>query len=160
MEEGMKFAPLLSLCCAVALAPSTAAQSQPGGLAGKDGKDNRPEVNIVLRISRKLINELTTRKIQRTTPIHLRTDDVEISGQAFTDATSTVRFETRPEDPAFVVELRGTTVSRTVGTRRPVEVYGSGRLAFTIRKRVTFDGVKFRTHPRASMPSFAPPSTV
>jgi hypothetical protein len=149
----MKLAWLTALFCAAAILlalPFAASPSSP-----PSGKDGLPEVNVVLRISRKLVNELTTKKIQRTTPIYLHDAKAETSGHSFTDATSSVQFPTAAaQATAFVIVLEGATVSQTVTRRPPIAVFGSGRMVFTVRKRVTFDGERFRTQPTSIDASF------
>jgi hypothetical protein len=123
--------------------------SVPGFAAGEAsiaGNDDRPELSLVLRISRQLVNDLTTQTTRRTTPVYMCVADSEIKGLAFTEAKSTVQFESdKSEANHFFVELRGTTVSRTVADRPPVQVFGSARMRFLLRKRVAFDGTKFST---------------
>jgi hypothetical protein len=141
----MKLASLMGLFSAAAILLSLPiAQSEP---PGKNGKDGLPEVNVVLRISRKFVDELTIKKFQRTDPVYLCVLNSEITGLAFTNSTSAVQYETKAGDTSFVVELRGTTVSQTVAGRPLIQVFGSGRMEFTIRKRVTFDGIDFATQP-------------
>jgi hypothetical protein len=141
----MKLASLIGLFSAAAILLSLPiiASEQPRNV----GKDGVPEVNVVLRISRKLVNELTTKKYQRTNPVYLCVLNSEIKGLAFTDATSAVQFETKAGDTDFVVELRGTTVSQTMAGRPLIQVFGSGHMQFILRKRVTFDGIKFSSQP-------------
>src|SRR5437879_2900670 len=119
----MKLASLLGLCSAAALLLSlpAVALDQPG----KADTTGPAEVNVVLRISRKLVEELTTKKVQRTTPVHLCLAEGPLDGTAFTQATASVVFDMPPEVPAFTVLLRGTTTSQSVLTRPPVEVFGS-----------------------------------
>src|SRR5262249_20986814 len=76
-EEGMKLASLMFFLapCALPL-PLPAVASQQKDNPG--AKDDRPEVNVVLRISRKVVNELTTKKIERTTPISMQFMETEI----------------------------------------------------------------------------------
>src|SRR5207249_3177117 len=63
-EDGMKLASLLGLCLAAALIVSLPAVAvNPAAYAarlaqtGKSGKDSQAEVNVVLRISRRLVEE-------------------------------------------------------------------------------------------------------
>lgn len=142
----MKLVLLLGLFGAAALALSLPAVQA--------GKDDPPEVNVVLRISRTLVNEITTQKVERTTPICTTFMDVQVRGRAHTRGTATLQFDTGPKANGFTVELRGTSLSETIGERPPVEVFVSGRLDFFLRKRVTFDGEKFRTLPTVADAQF------
>jgi hypothetical protein len=143
----MKLASLLALWWAAALLlglPALAFE-QPG----MTDKTGLVEVNVVLRVSRKLVHEVTTNKIQRTTPIHVCVRDGPLDAVAFTEATSSVVFDSPPDVPAFTILVRGTTTFRWVLSRPPIEVCGSGSLEFTMRKRVTFEGEEFRSQPSA-----------
>jgi len=141
----MKLAALMSLLCGAGLVVSLHADApaQPG-MAAKDGA---PEVNVVLRISRKFIAELTTKKFQRTDPVYLCVLDSPITGTAWTDATFSVQFDTSTKESAFVLQLQGSTTSATVAERTWLQVFGSGQMDFTVSKRVTFDGKKYRGQP-------------
>ncbi|HYV39555.1 MAG TPA: hypothetical protein VE988_27960, partial [Gemmataceae bacterium] len=110
-------------------------------------KEGAAEVNVVLRISRKFIAELTTKKLQRTDPVHLQINDDMLDGQAYTDATFSVQFDANTQESVFFLELKGTTTSATVSDRPYVRVLGSGRMNFTVRKRVNFDGLKYQGKP-------------
>src|SRR6516165_4283248 len=103
----MKYPALTSLLCAGAMALTL--QVSTSGQPGKIDKEGLPEVNVVLRISRKLINELTTKKFQRTDPVCLCVEDTSVAGKAWTDATFTVQFDPNDKESAFVLQLRGTT---------------------------------------------------
>jgi hypothetical protein len=127
--------------CALALPPDELPQS------GASGKESQSEVNVVLRVSRKFIAELTTRRFQRTDPVYLCVLDSPITGTAQTDATFTVDFDTSSKESAFVLKLQGSTASSTIADRTLLQVFGSGQMDFTVRKRVTFDGKKFRGQP-------------
>jgi hypothetical protein len=148
----MKLASRMVLLCAVVLLLSLQLDASPQ--PSPPSKDALPEVTVVLRISRKLINELTTEKVQRTTPVHLHLLEAEMRGQALTNATGSVQFEPMANETGFVIELQGTTVSQTVIDRPPVQVFGSGRMTFIVRKRVAFEGVRFRTQPTTLEASF------
>ena len=69
----MKLASLLALWCAAALLPCLPAAAP--AQAGTTGATGPVDVNVVLRVSRKLVQQLTTTKIRRTTPIHERVLD-------------------------------------------------------------------------------------
>jgi hypothetical protein len=132
---------MLGVCALLLALPLMARQ---GGATDKDGL---PEVNVVLRISRKLVNELTTKKTERTTPVFFCVDGQPITGLAHTNATATVVFDPDPKVPEFTVVLRGTALSTTVADRPPIQVFGSARLDFVARKHVVFDGNDFRSAP-------------
>jgi hypothetical protein len=136
----MKQASGTSLLCACVLLLSLAADTS--GQAGKSAKNGPAEVNVVLRISRTLVNELTTKKLQRTDPVYFCVEDQPITGLAHTDATFSVQFDQPGKDTAFVLQLRGATTSETTAERGPVTVHGSAVLEFTVRKPVSFDGLK------------------
>jgi hypothetical protein len=144
----MKPAAWMGLACAVAtVLAALGGASEQTGKDGKDKKADQSEVNIVLRVTRKIVNDITTKKVDRTTPIHLCVLDSQVTGLAHTTGTSTLLFDEQPDSGAFNIELRGTSVSQSVVDRPPVQVFGSGRLDFLLRKRVTFDGLKFTSHP-------------
>ena len=66
----MKPAAWMGLACA--LATVLAALGGASGQTGKDGKDkqsDKSEVNIVLRVTRKIVSDITTKKVDRSTPI-------------------------------------------------------------------------------------------
>jgi hypothetical protein len=140
----MKLAAVMAVAAVwiVAVLVAGATQGTPS-----TGKDSLPEVDVVLRVSRKLVSDLTTEKVSRTTPVQLCVMDTPMTGVARTQATATVQYNIGSEVNVFVVHLQGTSVSRTVVDRPPVQVYGTGRIDFTIRKRVTFDGLEFRSQP-------------
>jgi hypothetical protein len=145
LETWMKAASVMGLVCAAAT--GVAVLGGAPEILDQSGKDGPVDVDVVLRVSRKLVNDLTTQKVQRTTPISLCVLDTPMTGQARTEATSSILFDVQPEVSAFVVQLRGSSVSETVVDRPPIQVFGSGRIDFTLRKRVTFDGLKFRSKP-------------
>jgi hypothetical protein len=143
----MKLAFFLSILCAgvVVLNLHADAPSQ----AGKSGNAELPELNVVLRVSKKFIGQLTTKRIQRTDPVYLCVLDSPITGTARTDATFTIQFDTSVKESAFVLQLEGNTASQTVAAKTLVQVFGSGQMDFTVKKRVVFDGKKYRAEPTA-----------
>jgi hypothetical protein len=144
----MKPATLMGLACAVAtVLAALGGASEQIGKDGKDKKSDKPEVNIVLRVTRKIVSDITTKKVQRTTPVNLCVLGYQVTGLAHTTGTATLIFDEQPESGAFDIVLRGTSVSQSVVDSPPVQVFGSGRLDFILRKRVTFDGLKFASKP-------------
>ena len=87
----MKFASSLGLVCAGALLVCLPAVAQ--GQPGKTDTTGPADVNVVLRISRKLVEELTTRQVQRTTPVHQWMAEGSLDGVAFTEATASVELQ-------------------------------------------------------------------
>jgi hypothetical protein len=141
----LKLASLMSLLgtAAVLLLVDARSPAQPGN----PGKDGAAEVNVVLRISRKLLTELTTKRFQNADPVHLCVLDSDIVGTAWTDALFSIQFDSSAKESAFVLELKGSTFSKTVSEQPLVEVFGSAQLNFNVRKRVTFDGMKYHSNP-------------
>jgi hypothetical protein len=141
----MKPAIWMALACA-----SVTALAALGGAFAQNpptGKDGAAEVNVVLRVTRKIVSDITTKTVDRTTPIQLCVLNTPLTGVARTTGTATLLFDDRPESGEFDVLLRGASVSRSVVDNPPVQVFGSGRLDFALRKRVTFDGIKFSSQP-------------
>ncbi len=119
-------------------------------------KPAKPRSTSSCAVSRKLIDELTTKKFSRVDPIHLYIIDTPIDGVALTDATFRVQFDTSAKESAFTLHLEGTTRGSTVGSRSRVQVLGSSQLDFVVRKRVTFDGLKYRGDPTQVSARFHP----
>jgi hypothetical protein len=114
---------------------------------GISAKTDPTEINIVFRISRQLIDKLSTRRIQRVDPVYLEVLETPIAGYAYTDATFRIKFDESASESAFFLELMGTTRAATVSERSIVRVYGSSHMGFHVRKRVKLDGLKFQGDP-------------
>ncbi len=116
---------------------------QMGLTEAQDPAKPLPETKVVLRISRKFINELTGTEFKRDEPIAKSSFGSTIRGCAYASGTFDVKLEKSPSAIDFDFLVKGEVLTQVVATKRRVQVHGHGVAGFNGRRRVVFDGNAF-----------------
>ncbi len=66
-----------------------------------------------------------------------------VTGTATTTGQTSISMDLHENEAMFTLHFKGTTVTKTVATRRPVDVYTTGVANFEARRIIRFDGVRF-----------------
>ena len=108
------------------------------------------ETPIMLRISKQLVEELTDDEIEVEMPVSDEFVGIPISGTAMARAKVQIRFETSNSNATIYLTATGKGHSTFGGTAGPVTARGQAWVPFTLKTHVTFDGIKYKSHPATS----------
>lgn len=106
-----------------------------------------PRPQIVLRIARPFLVELTSVQFRRAEPIDTTALGASVQGTAFIHGRFGVKLHKSETESAFDLLVDGLVETRSAATRRPVVVHTHGTAPFQARRRVVFKQLSF--DPRA-----------
>ena len=101
------------------------------------------ETRVVIRISREFIRRHAPPKVDEVRPVSECRFGANVTGTAETTGRSWITMEAHDQDAVFTLHFEGKTVSKTIATRRPVEVYTTSVTPFRIQRKIQFNGVRF-----------------
>ena len=101
------------------------------------GKLSTPR-RIVIRLTAEAFAPLVDRDVDETRPVQDVILGTRVAGQSRTTGKPTVTLADDDDSASFVLTLKGTTVSRTVGYNGPAVIRSRSETFFTATKRVVF----------------------
>ena len=120
-------------------------------IGGSSQADEQPapakETRIVLRISKEFIRRHAPPAITEVSPINRCMFGAHVTGQSNTSGQIQIEMVPHDRDAVFTLRFSGTTTTKTVATRNPVEVYESGKTVFEAQRKITFNGLRFSEGP-------------
>lgn len=110
-------------------------------------KNEATETRIVLRISREFLLKHGLPAIEEVTPVDRCLFGAHVSGRSTTQGQTSINLDIEKVDAVFTLHFKGTTITKTVATHRPVEVYSTGTTIFEAQRAIRFDGLRFTAEP-------------
>jgi hypothetical protein len=102
-----------------------------------------PETNLVVRISREFVHQLTGKHFKHDEPIAKYTFGAMVQGYAHVGGTFDVQLEKNPAAIGFDFLVKGEVSTQVMATRREVQLHTHGIAEFTGRRHVIFDANGF-----------------
>jgi hypothetical protein len=97
-----------------------------------------PETQVVLRISREFIHELTAKQFKRDVPIDLNSNGMAVSGMALAEGATDVKIQASDNACDFELVVEGMVITRLVAANRSVRIRLNGSAPFKARRRIVF----------------------
>ena len=136
----------VAVCLLLFHSPLFAEQPIPGS-----STTDQPEVEIVTRVSKELLVELTRHDIEMSIPIQRNVEGMSVTGNAPGEGVTSIELVSPSDDLAdFVISILGTAVGRLRSDVGPAIVHLTSRAQFTAQKRFHLDGITFRADPATS----------
>lgn len=113
--------------------------------ADEPGATPRPEANLLVDVSARLINSAVQHPVDRTAPVDEVIQETPTRGMGRTLAT--IRAELVPDARRGAIDIvfQGNNYSQTVGERANVFIYATTATRLDVRRRVLIDGTGIRT---------------
>lgn len=105
------------------------------------------DVTLVLRISKEFIRQHEPPPVEQVEPVDRCLFGAHVTGTATTTGKPAVSMDGNHTKPVFTLHFAGTTVTRTVATKRPVKAMTTGRAVFDVHREIRFDGTEFSDGP-------------
>jgi hypothetical protein len=105
------------------------------------------DVTLVLRISKEFIRQHEPPPVEQVEPVDRCLFGARVTGTATTTGKPAVSMDGDHTKPVFTLHFAGTTVTRTVATKRPVKAMTTGRAVFDVHREIRFDGTEFSDGP-------------
>jgi len=102
---------------------------------------------IVLRISKRLVEQMTDEEIEFSLPVTERFGDMPIDGTVTTRSKVNVTLLTSNKTATCLLTASGKAHATLTASKGPVTAYGQAWIPYRLKTQVTFDGVKFKAHP-------------
>lgn len=105
------------------------------------------DVTLVLRISKEFIRQHEPPPVEQVAAVDRCLFGAHVTGTATTTGKPAVSMDGDHTKPVFTLHFAGTTVTRTVATKRPVKAMTTGRAVFDVHREIRFDGTEFSDGP-------------
>ena len=112
-----------------------------------DSSNNAPEIEMILRMSKPLVDYLANGPIELTMPIDKRVDRIPVRGSAIGKANLNVEFIPSDDWAQFELVLDGTAEATFSADAGPATAHASSLSDFISRKTVSSDGEAFNQKP-------------
>ena len=91
--------------------------------------------------------DMPCRPWRKQSPVDRCLFDAHVTGQSNTKGLTTVNMDIEDPDTVFTFHFKGTTITDSVATHRPVAVYSTGTTDFEAQRAIRFDGLRFTAEP-------------
>lgn len=113
----------------------------------KSSAEAMKDVTLVLRISKEFIRQHEPPPVEQVAAVDRCLFGAHVTGTATTTGKPAVSMDGDHTKPVFTLHFAGTTVTRTVATKRPVKAMTTGRAVFDVHREIRFDGTEFSDGP-------------
>jgi hypothetical protein len=113
----------------------------------KTSTEAMKDVTLVLRISKEFIRQHEPPPVEQVAAVDRCLFGAHVTGTATTTGKPAVSMDGDHTKPVFTLHFAGTTVTRTVATKRPVKAMTTGRAVFDVHREIRFDGTEFSDGP-------------
>lgn len=105
------------------------------------------EIQVIIRFSNKLFENLTQQEIKMDFPIHRTVEGMEVNGTVEAIGHTTIELKTSSEGAEFVISVPGTANASFSTDAGPATAHASSVSHFASQKRISFDGADFQQGP-------------
>ena len=138
---------MLAACCCAEGPEIAAAKSSEGLLNTRGESIDGNQLDVVFRLSKELLEDLTRDVIEMDVPIDRTIDGTAMKGNASGRGNMTIELPVSDEHAQFTMQLVGTAHGKLRSDVGPAFVHLSSNATFSTHKTIRFDGELFHDDP-------------